>query len=118
LAKRRKPLVFIILQGPPVEIPLTIPPGDTSNAEILRLKQIWIDRYSQFVLKINGNGNIEFSGRLNPNCTTYVGRDDKAALKIHPRNKGNVRRGNMTNELGAIFRPDTDGLSHHRGRED
>ena len=118
LAKRRKPLGLIVLQGLPVEVPLTILPGDTTNAEVLGLKQISIYRYYELLLKIHRDRNVEFGWCLYLNCTTQIGGDDKATLKIDPRNEGNVGRGNMTNELGAVFRLDADGLGRHRVCED
>ena len=71
-------------------MPVSVIPRDYPNAEILGLKLIWVDRYTELFLKVYGNRNREFPGRIKLNTGAKIGRNDCAALKVDPRHKNNV----------------------------
>jgi len=97
-----------------IEISLAVLPDDHPNREILALEQIGIDRNTETFLKVYGNRDGEFLGRVKSNSATEIGRNDGAPLKVNAGHEYNVRCWNVLDELSTIRGPDRNGLGLRR----
>lgn len=118
LAKRGKLRGLLALQGLTVEMSLSILPDDHPNREILGLEMTGVDRYAKAFLKVHGDRDGEFLGRVEPYSAADIGWNNRAALRVDSGYKSHVRCCDVPDELHTVIGPDDNGLGRRRVNKD